>query len=374
MELAAYCLRGLEELLADEIRAIGLAVTLAEPGCVIFSCDDYATIPWVMDHIRIAEHIDLVCWRGRLEPTLEHIETLVESLSYEALFDPELSFAVRATRHGSHSFSSVDVMQRAARGLTRAMERDGHKIHANLKHPQQFFRAYLHDDFFCFGLSANGQRLSKRYHLSFEHEAPINRTLAAALLWESSFRHHGHLCDPMCGGGTLLIEAGLWRRRSRLALTDHRYDFFAHRYAAQATIVDKPAPDLGIPIKPIIGGERSARKVAGATQNLAHFGLFDSIKVHHGSARRLDYIAPREHPLVVTNPPYGIRVMRPREVDQLYLDFAQALATKEVQEIVGISTKKHAWLEAFERAGFCLSSLREVYYGDMPAFIMKHRL
>lgn len=370
---AAYCLRGLESSLQSELEFHGFKVLTSYAGCVIFEVKGLELIPYLNHHIRIAEAIDLLLfWRQLSAPSLDEIECLLAEIDYTWVFPPEQSFAIRARRYGSHDFGSMDLMQVAARAVTQSMERQGHTIHANLKQPQVYFRAYLQDENFSFGLNTSGDPLSKRYDLEFSHEAPLNRTIAAALIWDSSFRQHGRLLDPMCGGGTILIEAGLWREDRTLELGKRSYAFLQHCYHQ-----DLPVPTASYQIpKPLrtMGGERSDRKVAGAELNLKSLELDKTVRVLKGDARKLGYLGEEPVPLVVTNPPYGIRVMKPRDVDLLYQDFAKAMAQHEVREIVAITPKKRSWLDSFAQAGYHLISTKEIFYGDMPAFIIKHHI
>ncbi|MFW7381051.1 MAG: THUMP domain-containing protein [Oligoflexus sp.] len=370
---AAYCLRGLETYLTEELEFHGLKTIRQHPGCVIFQVPDLKWISFLNQQIRIAEHLDLLFFWGETIPELPQIEEQLLAIDYSPWFDPQLSFAVRAVRQGQHSFQSMDLMRTAARALTLSMNRCGHEIKANLKQPQLYFRATIYDNYLTFGLSTNGLPLSQRYPLDFAHEAPLNRTIAAALLWDSSFRQHGQLVDPMCGGGTILIEAALWRQGRSLDLGRRKYDYCQHSYLSAEQMSDATF-DYQIPVgKNFIGGERSPKKVAGTALNLERLNLKEQVTLVHGNARRLSYLKPR-HPLVVTNPPYGIRVMRPSEVDELYRDFADALLHAEVQEVVAITPKKHSWLDSFAKAGYHLISIREILYGDMPAFIIKHHI
>jgi len=374
---AAHCLRGLEGHLTKELNFHGLETLRQHPGCVIFIVPQLSMIPYLNQQIRIAEHLDILLFGGEVIPELKYIEELLTEIDYSFWFDSQLSFAVRSTRIGEHSFQSMDLMQSAARALTLSMNKQGQKIKANLKKPQLFFRANIYDNYLTFGLSTNGLPLSQRYHLAFSHEAPLNRTIAAALLWESSFRSHGRIIDPMCGGGTILIEAALWRQGRSLQLGKRIYDYHHHNYAIamehinNCTDIDHP---YHIPKdQRLIGGERSDRKIAGTRQNLESLGANDEVILYQGNAKKLSYLKPG-HPLVVTNPPYGIRVMRPSEVDQLYIEFAQSLHRAEIHEVVAITPKKHSWLDSFAKAGYHLISIQEIYYGDMPAFIMKHHI
>jgi precorrin-6B methylase 2 len=134
--------------------------------------------------------------------------------------------------------------------------------------------------------------LSKRLHGAFIRDASLKPNVAAAMIMMSGMRSGMTLVDPFVGSGTIVLEAAMMFPSGRF-----------------------------------IGVERSERVVQGARDNARGLGLEDRVELIAGNARVLkDYTGSGAADVIVTNPPWGVRLGKCDDIDELYRGFLQAAA------------------------------------------------
>jgi putative N6-adenine-specific DNA methylase len=185
--------------------------------------------------------------------------------------------------------------------------------------PDVRIHAFLEAERFTVYLDTSGEPLFKRGYRHTAGEAPLRENLAAGLLRLAGWSPGTPLLDPMCGSGTLLIEAAemslaraAGARRSfgfeKLRNFD-REAWLAQRESARQAA--RPA----IPL-PIWGSDVSIPALEHARQNLAHAGLSEAVSLKQVNV--LDCVAPAESGMLVTNAPYGKRVGEDEALAALY--------------------------------------------------------
>ncbi len=372
-----YCLEGLSDTLCDELRWHGFEVIFQDCASALVQIDSIDAIYYLNAHIRVATHIDWLLYEDRSCSQVSAAYRDIEAMAFRWLFTAGQSFAVRAERHGTHEFGSMDLMREVAAAITMAMNRHGQTLRANLKDPDLYFRVYLRDERLVLSLNTNGEVLSKRHSYPFHHAAQLNRTIAAAMIWQSNFFRSGRLVDPMCGGGSLLYEAAHWQQNRPIARLDWPFAFRRHPYFQEEAWQRQwhRQIDYQIPPGQLIGADIDQEKLSGTLANFQAAGLTSQLELHLADARTMPYLSDSAIDELLCNPPYGIRVLRPREVDRLYRDFAACCASKNIERILAITTKKHSWLRAFDSSNYDPASVKPVNYSNMPAsiFDMKRR-
>lgn len=182
---------------------------------------------------------------------------------------------------------------------------------------------------------ASGALLHLRGYRQALARAPLRETLAAAMLLGSGWDGTAPLLDPMCGSGTLPIEAALIARRIAPGLANpdrepRRYafaawpEFDAVRWSAA---VDRAREEIrpSAPI-PILGSDRDEGAIDAATSNAARAGVSDDVEL---SVRPVSAIDPPPGPgLVIANPPYGIRVGERDPLRNLYAALGRTLRAR----------------------------------------------
>ncbi|SME96661.1 THUMP domain-containing protein [Pseudobacteriovorax antillogorgiicola] len=374
IDLALFCAEGLAPFLRKELSLHHRHGTTISPSCVVLRDCPMSEIAYLNHYIRTCESVGLVLFETQLS-SLDQLRDQLLEVEFSRFFANDRVFAVKGFRFGDHPFISVDLARATASGMSRSLLRDKIVAKANLRNPDIDFHAWLFQDQYILTLNTTGIFQSESMQLPFQHQAPIQRTIAAALVLESQYFTHKRFFDPMCGGGTVGIEA--LALEQQLSLDRFRSQDFAyknHHYATE--IPGKPESQWTKPGKmrdeSLILADSSRNKVKGAIENLQYFGLKSEFRLYRGNAIKMSYLADdRDIPSIITNPPYGIRVKNPKDVDILYQEFARAAKDRNVQEIVAITPRKRAWIAALEDVGYEISLIQPVDFGGLPTSIMK---
>ena len=334
---AVTCFPGLADLLLAEAHEAGFhRAYLAGTNLVVLGDDPLGDASQLTIARRVLRLFAVGSCLG-----LTDIVQAAEGICYGQALDPELSFGVTCQRLGNHDFTSEDVGRALGSCVRRYFRRSGGVVPpVDLRCPQQLLVAEVHENTFFFGFDTVGS-LDKRWPQHGASHAPLNPTIAAAMLRLSSFKRVQSLLDPMAGSGTIVLEAA--------TLAGDAQDFR------------------------IIAGEQFGRPFTRMQERLASAGVAHRVEANLGDATNLSYVDKGMCPLVVVNPPYGIRIGTGIDIEALYNDFCKAARAKNVQEVVAITTRKRAWLAAMASVQYEEIEIRAVIYGRLAAWIMMHR-
>ena len=192
------------------------------------------------------------------------------------------------------------------------------------KHQIRF--SIMKDDV-AIGLDTSGEGLYKRGYRAVGVEAPLRETLAAALVTLSRYRGRDPFCDPFCGSGTIPIEAALIAKNRAPGL-DRRFDAQKWAFLPPACWMDAAdeAQDREFHGQyDIWGGDIDPRAVEIARDNARKAGVDDCVRFQVADAAQFHRDSP--YGQLVTNPPYGERLLERQEAEQLYRAFGKAWRT-----------------------------------------------
>ena len=273
--------------------------------------------------------------------SLARIHDIVSSSSVEDVISRFQTFAVEAERIGEgHEYTSMDIARVVGDAVIRVVEaRRGWRPEVRLNSPQVILYAGVEFDRFSLGVLVSGERSLhvKRYRL-YDHPAALKSTLAYVMLRLSNARDGDVIVDPMCGGGTIAMEAALLYENSKIICMD-----------------------------------LNPRFLKGALTNFIVARVERRIKVVVGDARRLtDYTGVESVDRIVTNPPYGIRMGELEEVRETIREFlGEALKALKPGGTLTIITPDRGYVISKAReAGFELQHARNVRHGDLLASII----
>ncbi len=323
----ATCATGLEQLVSEEIAACGGQHIQVKPGAVNWSGSTlesgYRACLWS----RFASRILLELARFDAPDT----DALYEH-SAKVLWDEHLSvkktFAVHSTLINAaipHSqFAALRVKDAIADQFRR---RFGKRPDVNTLSPDLRFNLHVQGTSASLALDLSGESLHRRGYRMATGEAPLKETLAAALVrfsgWLEQVEEEPILLDPMCGGGTLLIEAALMLANSAPGLQRKRFGFMGwnkhdHKLWEHliAEALEREAADEPKQWPQFIGYDADPRAVAAARKNVIAAGLRDVIVIRHRPLARLKSPGPKG--CILTNPPYGERLSEKEAVRYLY--------------------------------------------------------
>ena len=322
LELLVPTLFGLEGLCAEELRRLKLPEVAAENGRVRCKAAP-ADIPRVNLNLRTGERVLLVVGRYRAAD----FEALFEgcrALPWEEFIPREGAFPVKGHSLNSqlHAVPACQaVLKKAA--AARLGEKYGLETLPESGALYQIQFSIMRDEVTLM-LDTTGVGLHKRGYRAVGVAAPLRETLAAAMVLLSRYRGRDPFCDPFCGSGTIAIEAALIAKNRAPGL---ERSFSAQRWACVPAQAWMDAADEAMDREfdgayEIWGGDIDPKAVAVARDNAVKAGVEDLIRFEVADARAFRREAP--YGRVVTNPPYGERIMEKREAEELYRAFGKA--------------------------------------------------
>jgi len=315
-QLVATCLFGLEHLLGEEISALGYERVSTIDGRVTFVGDPEA-VALSNVFLRYAERVYIKLGSFRAE-SFEELFEGTRALPWSEFIGRDDAFPVKGHSIRSRLFSIPDCQSIIKKAVVRSMqERYGISVfpETGVKYQIEFF---ILNDEVTLMIDTSGIPLHKRGYRRESNAAPIRETLAAAIAATSRPRENVLFWDPMCGSGTIAIEAAMLMRNiapgvnRSFAAEDFPYIPKAlwadAREEARAGVVDTAFE--------VYASDISRSAVELTERNAAKAGVGDMIKTFNLDCRRIG--APGRRATIVTNPPYGERMGEAREIEELY--------------------------------------------------------
>jgi putative N6-adenine-specific DNA methylase len=319
------CPRGLAPALAEELAALGIAgLEVAEAGVAFTGSFDLVYA--VNLHSRIASR---VLWRVARFPYADEndIHERAKAVRWRDYFSAERTFKVETNAHRSPVKSLDFVTLRVKDGIADSFrEAIGRRPSVSSRDPDLRVHAFLDAKTCTLYLDTTGEPLFKRGRRDHVGEAPLKKNLAAGILRLAGWRPGIALLDPMCGAGTFLSEAAEMslgrapgREREFGFKKLARYDPGAwEKLLARAKHGEKPVAAL-----PIYGSDLYGRSLDHARMNLRDAGLEAAVTLKQ--VNLLELRAPAASGLMVTNPPYGVRLGEKEKLAAFYPQLGDAL-------------------------------------------------
>ena len=342
LDLFVVCAPGLERLLAHELTGLGLDGLKSEPGGVAVRAPAKA-VGTIALWSGLANHLRLRVG----EPfEVRHFDKLVRktaALPWKDLLKPGTNVEVSAVCRKSRLYHSDAVAQRVEAGIEKAVG-PAHPGGPTLEVAVRIVR-----DQCTVSLDLGGDALHRRGWRQQTAKAPLREDLARALLLASGWTPARPLFDPMMGAGTLVIEAATMARniapgiRRRFAFEETKLDaatkLESQREAARMAIVDHA------PIA-LMGRDRAEGALQAALGNAARAGVQGDVDL--AIAELAEPWPAIPDPVVVTNPPYGVRV-------------GSVSAAHETYATLGLRAQEHGW-----RLGVVVADRRFLRSLDAP--------
>jgi len=320
LEFHASAISGTEPVLCDELRELGFASVRLNRGGVPFRGawrDGWRACL----ESRIAQRIHLLLARFPAASP-EALYAGVAAVDWSPYLTPDQTFAVRAVCMGSevnHSgFAALKVKDAIVDSIR---SRCGTRPSVAADPDVRIF-LYLANDKAALYLDLSGEPLHRRGYRLDTGAAPLRETLAAAILRMAGWDRSTRLLDPLCGSGTIVIEAALWAANIAPGLSRARFGF--ERWANFGQEEALRLRELRGALRAACSG-RAARIVAAdadaavlaKAQNNARMA---GVKISFREQSIFSMQPDREPTLVITNPPYGVRI----EKDPLFARKAAA--------------------------------------------------
>ena len=324
----APCPRGLSGVLAEELAELGAQHTEPADAGVAFT-GPFDLIYTVNLYSRIASRI---LWRVAKFPyqSEDDIYNNAHAVRWHAFFTADRTFKVETNAHRSPVKSLDFVTLRVKDAIAdHFRSATGRRPSVEPRDPDLRVHVFLDEKLCTLYVDTSGESLFKRGRRDHVGEAPLKKNLAAGILRIAGWRPGLALLDPMCGAGTFLSEAaemslGRAAGRERSFGFEKLARFNAatwERMLANAKKSEKPAQPLAI-----FGSDLYGRSLGHAVLNLREVGLEETVTLKQ--VNLLELSAPAARGVIVTNPPYGVRLGEKEKLAEFYPQLGDALKKK----------------------------------------------
>lgn len=303
----APCPRGLESVLAEELTAAGAGSPAPTQGGVGFS-GPFDLCYRVNLESRIASRVLWRVWRGPYSQEQDLYEAAA-ALPWRDWFSPDRTIKVKVSAQqcplNSLDFVTLRIKDAICDHFSRITKS---RPSVDTAAPDIRIDAFLDATHATLYLDTSGEPLFKRGFRAAHTEAPLRENLAAGVLKLAGWTPEQVLLDPMCGGGTFLLEAAQVARRiapgmGRRFAFEKLNGFRSERWRTLCE-ASRARQQAGGPLR-IYGSDVNGKVLAAARANLESAGLADAVSLKQVSV--LDVKPPAESGVVLMNPPYGVR-------------------------------------------------------------------
>jgi putative N6-adenine-specific DNA methylase len=296
----------------------------------------------------------------------------INNIAWEKWMDANQTLAIDATVHSDKFTHSKYVALKSKDAIVdRFRDRTGERPGIDLDYPTLRINIHIEKEFCTVSLDSSGQSLHKRGYKSATNIAPINEVLAAGMLLHSGWDGQCDFMDPMCGSGTILIEAAMIACNIPPNLNRKEFGFEKWKdwdedlFEKIQESVLKKVREFHFTIK---GYDKAPSAVQKAKDNIQNANLSEFISVEHEDFFKTEKQTER-HLHMVFNPPYGERL----NIDMP--EFYKAIGDTLKQSYPGT----HAWfitsnLEAIKHVGLRPSRKIKLFNGSLESKLLKYEI
>ncbi len=326
-QMLAKTFKGLEQVLAKELVELGANNVQIERRAVSFT-GDKRMLYMANFCLRTASRILVPITQFKARHT-DDIYEQVKQIDWSEYMTTKMTFQIDATVYSDYFRHSQFITYRVKDAIVDWwMERGGVRPSVKLTNPDLYLNVHIGGDIVTVSLDSSGESLHKRGYRVANTQAPINEALAAGMLLLAGWNGQGDFYDPMCGSGTLLIEAAMIARN--IAPGIYRKGFAFEKWANfDADLFEDVYSDDSREREfehKIYGSDAGFYAVQTATKNIESAGLQRDIEVKQIRVQELRLAEQdTDGALVMINPPYGERLAQDKDVLNLYKDMGTAL-------------------------------------------------
>jgi putative N6-adenine-specific DNA methylase len=325
-EFFATAAKGVEEVLANEISRLGVSGVTIEKGGVRFKGDMvtcYRTNLW----LRTAQRVLMPIAEFPCESP-QHLYEGVRSVPWQQYLNPDITLAVSCNLRDSQITHSGFAALKAKDAIVDSIRDSfGRRPDVDTRSPDFLVNLHLVRNYCTVSLDTSGVSLDKRGYRLDKKEAPLRETLAAAIIELSGWDGKLPLVDPMCGSGTIPVEAALKASRRAPGLTRPGFGFqrWSSFDAAAWGAVLKEAQEQvldSLPV-PILGSDLSGSALEMARKNAERAGVGSLVSFSRAGIGESVTSSPPG--ILLCNPPYGVRLGDEELLKSLYKKLGDTL-------------------------------------------------
>lgn len=371
--MLAKTFKGLEEVLAQELIELGANDVQLERRAVSFRGDKallYRANFCLRTAIRILVPIKTDKLKAKGPKPEDQVYEIAKSIDWSRFMTVDNTFVIDATVYSEFFHNSLFVTYRVKDAIVDYWsEKTGKRPNVNAQNPDIRINLHIGNDLLTLSLDSSGESLHKRGYRVATTEAPINEVLAAGMLRMAGWHGQSDFYDPMCGSGTLLIEAALMARNIAPGVFRQSYafekwpDFDADLWN---DIYNDDSQEREF-IHRIYGSDASFYAIRQATKNVKSAGVQHDIELKQ---IRLEELQGGKG-IVMMNPPYGERLKSNKEMEDLYSAIGTALKHHFVDSTAWIISSNAA---AMKYIGLKPSRKYHLLNGELDCQFNKYEL
>lgn len=322
MKLVATCAFGIEAVLKREMEDLGLTILESENGKIYFEGDQKSLFLASMA-LRTAERIFIVLGKSHVK-SYDDLFDFIKSLNLKFYVSKKGKYLVLAKSVKSTLYSLRDIQSITKKAMIENLKL-AYKTDTFLELEEAYkFLLDIQKDNAELWLDTSGDGLHKRGYRTKQGEAPIKETLAAALVKLSFYQKDRVLYDPFCGSGTIAIEAAMIAKN--MAPNLNRAFAFMKFPWVDLELFKETRKDLLKQIDQeaeltIIASDVDQNILSVASENAYNAGVEDAIRFELSNFEYRLFDKP--YGIIITNPPYGIRLDTLEEAEVLYHKIAE---------------------------------------------------
>ncbi len=373
LKMIAKTIFGLEEILSQELQRLGAKEVEIHNRAVSFVGDKgfmYKTNLCLRTALRV-----LVPFHTFKVADEKSLYDSIQAINWEEYMDVTDTLAIDTVLSSDLFTHSQYISQKAKDAIVDQFRaKYGERPSVDLDKPTLRINIHIHNDTCTLAFDSSGESLHKRGYRDKTNLAPINEVLAAGLVMLTGWDKRTNFIDPMCGSGTILIEAALIA--NNIPPGYYREDYGFERWkkfmpfdeALWNTIFDSAVDKITNHEQKILGGELSPNVAKKAKENIKLAKVDDVVSVKNCDMK--DFEVPAGRGVVVINPPYGER-MDKDNIEELY-------------KMMGDTFKKNfqgydCWIlssniEALKNVGLRPSRKITLFNGPLECKFMKYEM
>ncbi|HXE94771.1 MAG TPA: THUMP domain-containing protein [Dongiaceae bacterium] len=317
--------RGAEELAAAELAVLGIGDAKPGKGGVAFCTDRaglYRANLWLRTASRVLVQVSMFPCTSPAD-----LYAGVHAVAWQELITPDMTLAVDCSlRDSALTHSGFVALKTKDAVVDRIREACGRRPNVDTASPDVRINVHLHKNICTVSLDSSGDSLDRRGYRLERNEAPLRETLAAAVValtgWDGSIP----LADPMCGSGTIPVEAALYA--AHIPPGFQREFGFQRWLDFDAGLWDGICSEAkggirSLPVGLITGYDLDSKALLLAGRNTAKAGLEGQIHFFHAALQ--EFRPQGDKGVVILNPPYGMRLGEENDLRELYCQIGDVM-------------------------------------------------
>ncbi|HRG52428.1 MAG TPA: THUMP domain-containing protein [Bacteroidia bacterium] len=372
-KMIAKTIFGLEEILSNELQRLGARSIEVHNRAVSFT-GDLGFLYKANLCLRTALRV-LVPFKTFKVSDEKSLYTAIQSINWEDYMEVTDTFAIDTVINSELFTHSQYLSQKTKDAIVDQFRaKKGERPSVDLDRPTLRINLHIFNDVATLALDSSGESLHKRGYRDKTNLAPINEVLAAGLVLLTGWDKRSNFIDPMCGSGTILIEAALIANNIppgyfREEFGFQRWEkFMPFDEELWNTILDSSINKITNLNQTIIGGELSPNVAKKAKENCKLAKVEDVVSIRNCNMK--DFEVPAGRGVVVINPPYGERMVKDN-IEELYKMMGDTFKQKFAGYDCWILSSN---LEAFKHVGLRPSRKITLFNGQLECKFLKYEM